>query len=72
MKEEQIKDISIRLFQTADIVCNEDNQRRTFFQGARQMMHALSMNDLIEVDDKLLIVAPINKEIDKIFKALIS
>jgi len=71
MKEEQITDITNRLLTDSNTVCNSEDQKRTFLQGARQMAHVLSMNDLIRVKDKNLINDPINTEIDKILAAKI-
>ncbi len=66
MKAKQIKDIKNRLLKSADRVCNDEDQKRSFLQGARQMAHALSMNNLISMDDKHLIVDPIETDIQKI------
>ncbi len=71
MKAEQIEDIKNRLLKSADTVCNDEDQKRSFLQGARQMAHALSMNDLISMDDKHLIVAPVELVIQKILEQAI-
>lgn len=72
MTEEQIKNISTRLLETASLVCTDKDQKRAFLQGARQMAHVLAMNDLISMEDRESISTPIDKEIDEILKAKIS
>jgi len=70
MKKKQIKNITNRLLEGSDNMCNSESEKRTYYQGARKLVHALFMNRLINNDDWELMNAPINKEIDKILDAL--
>jgi len=70
MTEEQIKNITNRLSEGCGNMCNSESEKRTYYQGARKLVHALNMIELINMEDAKLIDVPINKEIDKLLDAL--
>ncbi len=69
MKAEQIKDINDRLLKDADLLCNDKDQRRAYFQGARDINHALYMNGIIDYKEYKILIDKMNEEVDKLLKS---
>ncbi len=66
MKAEQVKNIINKLLEDANYVCTDEDQRRAFFQGARQMIQALNMNGILNREEHSFLHDAADKEVLKI------